>query len=274
MNTLTINKLNQLNQRFYQAVSTDFDQTRQQPWAGWQLLLPFLAKYLTKDLSKSQPLRVIDLGCGNGRFGVFLSQNQPISYVGMDSNSPLLAKAADHLKKMGVDFTVIKADFVTNLSNNTFSQELAVILANFLSSESSKFGLSAPRLVALFGVLHHIPSWELRQRCLTNISGQLGPGDLVVLSCWQFDASPNLWQRRIAFNEMNPKTGIDPSELEENDFILDWQRGQQAFRYCHLTTDAELRQLAESAQLKVIESWVADGKRGTLNNYYLLKKRG
>lgn len=261
MDALTILQLNQLNQDFYQTISTDFDQTRQQPWAGWQPLLDFL--------DESNPTQIIDLGCGNGRFGVFLSQSRVISYLGLDSNSALLAKASEELKKKDVSFKLIEMDLVVSLTSNTFGTELDSILTNTIANSST-----TNQLFTLFGVLHHIPSLQLRQQLFQDISTQLRPNDLIAVSCWQFDASPNLWQRKMTADQISQQTQLNPNQLETNDFILDWQRGKSALRYCHLTTDEELRQLAENSNLTIIKNWTADGKTNNLNNYYLLKKRG
>ena len=84
----TIKKLNQLNRDFYQQVAIDFDQTRQHLWPGWNKLISHLQQLQTKH----KPLKVLDLGCGNGRFGQFLANSFPgikINYLGVDNNPQL-----------------------------------------------------------------------------------------------------------------------------------------------------------------------------------------
>ena len=65
MDTETINRLNAINHAFYATVADDFDQTRGTAWPGWKRLLPYL----------TTPLSVLDVGCGNARFALFLHDN-------------------------------------------------------------------------------------------------------------------------------------------------------------------------------------------------------
>src|SRR5437773_46351 len=65
---VTIQRLNEINRAFYNRVAQDFDETRQQAWPGWDTLLSYLNAPL------NAPLSVLDVGCGNGRFGLFLAQ--------------------------------------------------------------------------------------------------------------------------------------------------------------------------------------------------------
>ena len=77
----TFRYLNDLNRRFYETVAIDFDATRQQAWAGWERLLPYL----------HAPLSILDIGCGNGRFGAFLAERigkDRLRYVGRSGQPP------------------------------------------------------------------------------------------------------------------------------------------------------------------------------------------
>ncbi|NJL93275.1 MAG: hypothetical protein HC915_05865 [Anaerolineae bacterium] len=70
MDASTLHLLDQLNRAFYQAVASSFDATRQRPWAGWRPLLQHLP-------TAEAPLRVLDLGCGNARLGLFCMNLSP-----------------------------------------------------------------------------------------------------------------------------------------------------------------------------------------------------
>src|SRR5579859_6490384 len=90
MTSQTIRRLNRLNQQFYGQVAADFSQTREQPWSGWQQLIPLL--------QQKKPHSILDLGCGNGRFGEFLQKHlSDFRYHGIDNNENLLQIAKSHL---------------------------------------------------------------------------------------------------------------------------------------------------------------------------------
>lgn len=73
MDDATIRRLNAINREFYRITAEVFDQTRGQPWPGWEQVLA----YIGADAQKRVPtmLLVLDVGCGNGRFGVFLAKS-------------------------------------------------------------------------------------------------------------------------------------------------------------------------------------------------------
>ncbi|MEM7675444.1 MAG: class I SAM-dependent methyltransferase, partial [Myxococcota bacterium] len=85
MNELTAERLVAINQTFYRRFAAAFDETRTGAWPGWHRLL-----------QTERPRRVLDLGCGNGRFARFLSKRPAadrIAYEGWDDNPDLLARA-------------------------------------------------------------------------------------------------------------------------------------------------------------------------------------
>ncbi|MCY3978559.1 MAG: class I SAM-dependent methyltransferase, partial [Chloroflexi bacterium] len=90
MHRATIERLNQINRDFYRATAAEFDATRQAAWRGWERLLAEI------DLPVESAL---DLGCGNGRFALFLAarQTQPFRYIGGAFNADPLAHARRQL---------------------------------------------------------------------------------------------------------------------------------------------------------------------------------
>lgn len=236
MKRATIVRLNQINQDFYRATASEFDATRQGGWSGWERLLPAL------DL----PLHsLLDLGCGNGRLGVFLAarQAQPFAYIGIDSSADLLARARRQLaRNPNIALTLIQRD----------------IVLESLPSERAQ-------LVALFGLLHHVPGFANRRRLLASAAQRVQPGGCLVFAAWRFYERERFRRRIVPW----------PADLdvERHDYLLDWRRGERALRYCHYVDDAEHAQLIAATGLRVIGDFRADGAEGDLNRYTVLQNR-
>jgi 2-polyprenyl-3-methyl-5-hydroxy-6-metoxy-1,4-benzoquinol methylase len=249
METTTIRQLNQLNQQFYQTVAESFDKSRQYFWQGWAQLEP----YLEKLQENQKQLTVLDVGCGNGRFAEFLLEKKlQFNYVGVDNNQKLLSIAAKNLTKTKIKFELKKIDLVEELLSGTLSQ-------NF----EKKFDL-----IVAFGILHHIPSFELRLKFFQELATLIKPPAYLITTAWQFALENRFSNRVIKPNAIN----LDPRDLEKNDFILDWRKGQRAFRYCHFVDENEVEKIDKSLKsLKLEKTFLADGKSGKLNRYLIFQ---
>lgn len=60
-----------LNKKFYQSVAKDFSISRQKDWNGWDRAVQIAKNHLKEPLRKKGP-KILDLGCGNGRFLKFM----------------------------------------------------------------------------------------------------------------------------------------------------------------------------------------------------------
>lgn len=235
MNEATIKRLNQINQEFYQITAQSFDQTRQQAWPGWERLLPYLAA----------PLAVLDVGCGNGRFGVFLAGQlgAEVTYTGIDNNQVLLARAQTALAGTALSYTLTQRDIVK------------------APPDQGEYDL-----VVLFGVLHHLPGYQRRRMVMRQLAERVAPGGYLAFAAWRFYDFERFRQRVIPWP--------DDLEVEENDYLLDWQRDVNAVRYCHFVDDAEHEQLIAASGLQAVTTYRADGRTGDINRYSLLKREG
>jgi SAM-dependent methyltransferase len=247
MDETTFQRLNALNQAFYRTTADAFDQTRGGPWPGWRALwerLPIPPPPGT--------CSVLDVGCGNARLGVFLAERLPsgvsLRYHGLDTDAALLARAAEALAERGVAPRLERRDVL-----------------------SDPPGAGAYDLVALFGVLHHIPGAARRVAFVRALAERVAAGGVLAFTCWRFYEYARFRERIVPW----------PQDLagavEAGDYLLDWRQGARALRYCHYVDDAEQAALvaaAEAAGLRVLATYRADGRSADANLYTLLGRPG
>lgn len=254
MDTTLIRRLNELNRQFYQQVAPSFSSSRSYYWQGWNKLVPYLQE-LGKEL-KTQ-LRVLDVGCGNGRFAAFIADQLTeldFFYFGLDNSKKLLEIAKSHDLMNYIEAKFIELDLVESLLEGNFRLKLKTFKPNFITA---------------LGVIHHIPSHQLRQQFLLQLAEVLNPNGFLVFTTWNF-----LESKRFNKKIKDPAIfDLDPQELEEHDVILDWQRGETAYRYCHYTNHQELEKLVKATNLTQVSQFKADGKSGKLNTYTVLQKQ-
>lgn len=251
MDQATVQRLNELNTAFYLKFGESFDLSRSQPWEGWTQLMPYLQPLLNRD-----SIKILDLGCGNGRFFSFLSdvlhkQNSSarIIYHGTDSNSFLLSEAEKKLHS--VEHKLICHDLVTELSSGTFSQS---------------FSGETYDLIVIFGVLHHIPSAWLRSQLLDTLHTLLNPDGRVCLSLWQFAQFMNEHTKQCQPESVQ----IQKAELELGDYLLGWHSQLDTPRYCHSFETSEALALIANSGWNVTAHYTADGKQNSANLYLVL----
>lgn len=235
MDAASIAQLNALNKAFYASSAEEFDQTRGRAWAGW-LRLP-------QHLPARDPLRVLDVGCGNGRLGRYLAEAQPaaLEYHGLDNSPELLTAARAALKDLPrLCLTLEEQDIVEHPP-----------------------AAGAYDLVACFGVLHHIPGAATRRAFVQALAQRVAPGGLLAFACWRF----------YEYERFRARLAPWPSDIaaEPGDYLLDWRRGARVLRYCHYVDDAEHDALVAATGLDEIARYRADGFAGDVNQYSLLR---
>jgi tRNA (uracil-5-)-methyltransferase TRM9 len=231
MNDATFKRLNEINREFYRVTAESFDESRGQSWPGWDALLPYLRP----------PLTVLDVGCGNGRFGVFLAQKlgTDLVYCGMDSNPTLLERARAAL--CGLEARLELRDVIEN------------------PPDGGEYDL-----VVLFGVLHHVPGNEQRREFIRTLAQRVGSGGHLAFAAWRFYDSARFRERIVPW--------LEDLEVEPGDYLLDWRRGVHALRYCHYVDDAEHSALIAATGLTEIVTYRADGRTNDINRYSLLRR--
>ncbi|MEY4579896.1 MAG: hypothetical protein RL701_4599, partial [Pseudomonadota bacterium] len=169
--------LNALNQRFYASIASEWSDSRKQPWPGFERILQRVTERRelvnrANPANPTQVLRVLDLGCGDGRFAQFLADHAAlrsvaIAYLGCDASSALLAHARG--RELSANYHFDQADFV------------ATPLSEVLPAGTFD-------LVCVLGVMHHIPGRSQRQRLVRTLSHYVAPQGLLALTTWRLDS--------------------------------------------------------------------------------------
>jgi tRNA (uracil-5-)-methyltransferase TRM9 len=231
-------KLAQLNRHFYQTVAESFSSTRQTAWIGFSKCLEWIKSTDT----------ILDLGCGNGRFATFLREHNKLGhYTGVDSSAELL----DHTPKL-TNTTWVHSDIKEWTSTNT----------NHFDS------------ITLFGVLHHVSD---EQELLDLLDYIYHHTTTLILSRWNCIMNESLMSRRVDPESELGTSILKPFEItsdhwEPMEFLLDWKRGTQAYRYVRYWTDTELAALFTKRGFVIKQTWLNDGKSETENSYFVLQK--
>lgn len=236
MNNATIKRLNAINREFYRITAQSFDESRSQPWPGWETLIPYLGS----------PLSVLDAGCGNGRFGLFLAETlgaNQLTYHGIDNNPALLESARNALQSV--------------LDPARLTLEQRDIIEEPLPDQ-------AYDLVTLFGVLHHVPGAQQRRDFMRQLASQVKTGRHMVFAAWRFYDFERFRERIVPWP--------DDITVEQHDYLLDWRRGDRALRYCHFVDDTEHADLIAATGLTEMQTYRADGRTNDINRYSILRR--
>jgi tRNA (uracil-5-)-methyltransferase TRM9 len=237
MNADVAARLIAINREFYNRFGATFSATRHRIQPGVRGVLD------TLDGDES----ILDLGCGNGQLARALAKRgHRGSYLGIDFSLPLLQDA----EALPEDFSAtFKQVDLTKLS--AFSDQLSVV--------------NGWSVITAFAVLHHIPSHEIRLNLLRTVHALLAENGKFILSNWQFLNSEKL-KTRIQLWE---KAGIQVSDVDAGDYLLDWRSGGEGLRYVHHFDESELSALADAAGFTILETFYSDGETGNLGLYQI-----
>lgn len=162
MDDATRRALRSLNERFYEERGLAFSRTRDHAWPGWERL----ALHLERMASTHSPLRVLDVGCGNG-------------YV--------LSRYARHGAEVyGVDLTRAARE----LTARRFEIEGRACELRETDGDTLPFDDQTFDIVCSMGVLHHV---EDPGPMMQEMFRVLRPGGRVIMMLYH----TNSWKRRV-----------------------------------------------------------------------------
>lgn len=253
-----------LNREFYQTHAEAFSATRGRLQMGTQRVLRTLFDLPSDSNAESSvggrmlenaftTAWILDLGCGNGGVAAQLAASgHQGGYVGVDFSEGLLQAARQRL----AEHPAYPAEF-----------RQADLSGAWARGVEGSFDV-----VLAMAVLHHIPSRELRLAFLRQVRQILKAGGSQTLpyenarfvhSNWQFMRSPRLAARVQPWSVV----GLDESQVDPGDYLLDWRSGGAGLRYVHQFSEEELAGLAAEAGFRVAETFYSDGSTGDLSFY-------
>jgi SAM-dependent methyltransferase len=262
MNQKTVNILNKLNLEFYNSAGSQWNKNPNYYWEGWDKILPYI-----EDIEANRSgLNVLDIGCGNGRFSNFLSEKLGTNNKFNDGDNQYL----------GIDFSINLLGQIQKQDGfkNGFWHEHKFLEIDFLKEQIPH--TQGYNLITLFGVIHHIAGQENREKLFKELgeimrkSMKNTPNCLLIFTTWQYKDVERLSKRIV-----DPAIikGLQADELDDGDNILSWIKNEERFgvfyRYSHYYKEGEIQELLDIAGLKLISSFLSDGRTGRRNKYYL-----
>jgi len=130
----------------YEAISSEFDQTRKTKWPEFEHFLEYVGN----------GAKVLDLGCGNGRLYDSL-KSKKVDYTGMDLSSALIDRA-----RANFPAARFKMGDMVNLDLPDENFDIVFSIASF----------------------HHLPGRKLREKAVEEINRVLKPNGILILTVW------------------------------------------------------------------------------------------
>ncbi|KKP79736.1 MAG: hypothetical protein A2271_02185 [Candidatus Moranbacteria bacterium RIFOXYA12_FULL_35_19] len=198
----------------YDLMAEKFSHTRKYFWKDFEFIL-----YYTKQGDK-----MLDFGCGNGRFLEML-KDKKIDYVGVDISQRLIDIAKEKYAKERVNFQKISSSPTLPFPDNFFNQVVSI------------------------SVFHHFPKKHAEEMA-KEIYRVTKPGGTAIISVW------NLWQRRYWKYWLNLKV------IWRKDIIIPFRNNQGEIfdRFHHIFSKKELKNIFEKSGFKIEKKFVLNKK--------------
>jgi SAM-dependent methyltransferase len=230
-------KLIELNRIFYEKNATEFSNTRNYYWKGWQKAWEIVKTY------NPSIKNVLDVGCGNGRFLSFLRENNDnFNYLGIDHSS----------------------NFITECQNKLADENSYFMRFDIANDDFTKIAYEKYDLILLIAVLHHFPGNSNRLELIKQLSELLNPNGIIILTFWDFMRENRMQSRIFPWSLSN----FDKKDLEEGDHLLKWSDSTDTQRYCHYFSEEEKQSIIRNSHLRPLARYTSDSD----NTYVIMQK--
>jgi len=149
---------------------------------------------LSQNIDKYSPGNVADIGCGDGRTTVRLSQKYPaISFKGFDYSTSMIENAKAVLDSSGIKNTSFKVSDIREGMSDSFD------------------------LIYTTRCLINLPSWELQKIAISNIHNTLIANGVYLMV-------ENFIEGQSSFNEVRKKFGLPEIPIREHNHFFGRKR--------------------------------------------------
>jgi ubiquinone/menaquinone biosynthesis C-methylase UbiE len=218
------------NRESYNQMAQEFSASRAKFWEE----LEFLAEHAAPGM------KVLDIGCGNGRFYPLIKA-RGVGYTGIDNSAELLKEA----RRAFPNVPFVEGD------------------ATMLPFPDRSFDVAFS-----FATLHHVPSRALREKFIQEAARVLKPGSTFVLSVWEL-WTPKYFGKLLR-DALRGLLGL--TSLDIGDVMLTFGKAKHK-RYLHAFTIRELEILLEKNGFAIVGTDLAERKSGEKNIVVVAKKK-
>ncbi|MDO8524546.1 MAG: class I SAM-dependent methyltransferase [bacterium] len=228
----------------YNHIAPDFANTRVNIWPEIAVLFDYIKK----------GDKVLDLGCGNGRF---------VNIIKEKAGPPAsLRESIAGGQYFGTD--VSKG--LINIAKKNYPVE------NFQTTQALKLPFSDNYFDIIYSiaVLHHIPSNDFRLEFLQEARRVLKSGGIFVLTVWK---PKDKQEKGLRVKFLLKKIFNLSRGLDFGDVIEPWFGNNKGERYFHCFTEVELTRLLRQVGFEILKSGIIQNEKGNRQNLFAVLKK-